>query len=73
MDSKAILTDMYNIFDVDQNGVLNLTEVFKGYLNMFEFMGVKVKSDFKDSISTIAEMIKISNHGETNLPSRKSK
>ncbi|CAF0881130.1 unnamed protein product [Brachionus calyciflorus] len=68
MDIKAITADMYNHFDIDANGVLNLTEVFRGYLDLMELMGVKLKSDFKESIASIAEMIKLSNHGETYLP-----
>ncbi|RNA43490.1 hypothetical protein BpHYR1_014041 [Brachionus plicatilis] len=68
MDTKAILTDMHNHFDVDENKVLNLTEVFKGYVSMLELMGVKIKADFKESVASIAEMIRMSNSGEIFLP-----
>lgn len=70
MDSKAILTDMYNYFDMDKTGTLNLTEVLTGFVKMLELMGVKIKSDFKESVSSIAEMIRVSNSGETFLPKR---
>ena len=68
MDSKAILTDMYNNFDMNESGTLNLTEVLTGFVRMLELMGVKIKSDFKESVSSIAEMIRISSSGETFLP-----
>lgn len=73
MDTKAILTDMHNHFDVDENKVLNLTEVFKGYVSMLELMGVKIKADFKESVASIAEMIRMSNSGEIFLPKRNIK
>lgn len=39
---------------------------------MYESFGVKIKSEFRESISSIAEIIRISNKGDLILPKRKN-
>lgn len=73
MDSKAVVTDIYKEFDVDQNNILSISEVVNGYVNLYETFGVKIKKEFKESISHVAEIIKISNKGEINIPKCKKK
>ena len=72
MDTKSVVTDLYELIDADQSGDLTIVELLNGYLNMFETMGVNIKSEFKDSIVNIAEIIRISNKAEIHLPSSKN-
>lgn len=62
------MSDLFKFLDSDENTVLTLTELLGGYLRFFESIGVKIKTEFKQSISHIAEMIQISNNGEIILP-----
>ena len=73
MDTKAVVTDLFDLIDADQNGDLTIVELLNGYLNMFETMGVSIKQEFKDSIKNIAEIIRISNKADIQLPSSKYK
>jgi hypothetical protein len=70
LDSKALLTDTFKLLDVDNSGVITITELTTGYLNMLESMQVEVKPEFKESINYIAEIIKVSEKTETSLPKR---
>lgn len=71
MDSKAVATDLYKLFDDDKNSLITVTELIEGFLDMFESFGVKVKVEFRESISSVAEIIRISNKGDLILPKRK--
>jgi hypothetical protein len=68
LDSKALVADLFYMFDLDKNNLVSVTEFINGYIRLLETMGVKVKSEFKKSISHIAEIIKISNKEEIYLP-----
>jgi len=68
LDSKAVVTDLYKLFDDDKNSLVTITELIDGHLTMLESFGVKIKSEFRESISSIGEIIRISNKGELILP-----
>lgn len=71
MDSKAVITDVFKLLDDDKNSLVTITELIDGFIFMFESFGVKIKSEFRESISSIAEIIRISDKGDLNLPKRK--
>ena len=71
MDSKALLTDTFKLLDVDNSGVISITELITGYLNLLESMQVEIKPEFKESINYIAEIIKVSDRAEASLPKSK--
>lgn len=71
MDSKAVATDLYKLFDDDKDNLVTVTELIDGFLNMLESFGTKIKSEFRESISSIAEIIRVSNKGDLILPKRK--
>ena len=71
LDSKAVATDLYKLFDDDKNSLVTITELIEGFLDMFESFGVKIKMEFRESISSVAEIIRISHKGDLILPKRK--
>ena len=58
---------MFYFFDVDKNNIVSITEFINGYVNLLEGMGVKVKKEFKESISNIAQIVEISNKEQISL------
>jgi outer membrane protein OmpA-like peptidoglycan-associated protein len=70
LDSKALISDLYKLLDNDNNNVISLTEFINNHLLLFETMGVKIKPEFKETVSQIAEMIKMSNRAEIVIPKR---
>lgn len=68
LDSKAIINDFYKQIDADENGVASLSELLIGVLNVYEKIGVKIKPEFRESISNIAGIVKLSNNQDILLP-----
>ena len=68
LDSKALIGDLFYMFDLDKNNLVSITEFINGYVKLLELMGVKIKNEFKEAIRHIAEIVKISNKDEANLP-----
>jgi hypothetical protein len=69
MDAKAVLTDAYKLLDIDNNGLVTITELVNGYLNLIESMQVEIKPEFKESIQYMSEIIRVSSErNEIALP-----
>ena len=68
MDSKAIITDLFKLLDEDKNGIISISEYINGNLNILEAMGVRVKPEFKETITYVAEIVRISNKAEIIIP-----
>lgn len=68
MDSKAIITDLFKLLDEDKNGIISISEYINGNLNILEAMGVRIKPEFKETITYVAEIVRISNKAEIIIP-----